>query len=813
MERSHILTFPWRRNGAGTPARLILAIVSVLSAPDALAGPLAIPFVENRGQVGDEVAYHADIPAGTLFLTRDGRIIYELYAAETGRAVGCTVREELMGTESPRPRGKQPTPTAVSYFRGEDPDRWMRSLPTWSSVEMAGVYPGIDLELRAHEGNVEKLFHLRPGARPEVIRLDVSGVTGLMVAPDGGLEALTEHGALTFTPPVAYQERGGERVQVDVAYETSGSDYGFRLGEYDPDLPLTIDPLLGSTYLGGSNREGDDYTTGFYIAKDENHVYMATCTRSADYPGTAGGFDAYHNGHHDIAIAKLDEDLTTLLSCTFLGGLDNDLPGQNGPTLLLAGNGDVYVAGFTFSFDFPTTPGAFDRNYSGGTDVVLCRLTHDLSDLVASTFLGGYGYDDYPSIALDDSGNVYVAGRTTHGSFPFTPAAFDTTYNGDDDYFVAKLDADLTTLSAATFLGGSVTEGPSVGIGLDAQGDPVLAGRTNSADYPVSPGAHDESFGGWSDVVISKLSPDLGTLLASTFVGKSDFEGGFVMEVGDGGVYVGGHTTSLDYPTTPGVYDETHQGFNDYFITKLNTDLDQIMASTFLSGPDSTFGFVTDLVFGPDETLYMCGHTMESTFPTTPGSYDEEYNGGDFDGFVMAMSADLTSLEASSFFGGSGYDACHGIALDMTDRVYLTGYTTSPDLPATAGAYDSSFNGGDGDGFMAVLDHALSAGVVSSGFPTVPRPGLRLQSSQPNPFSSHTRIRYELAGNAAVRLEIVTVGGRVIRTLVEEWCAPGIHSAVWDGMDQRGRAVPAGVYFCRLTAGEASQTIKMTHVR
>ncbi|MGH9367523.1 MAG: hypothetical protein ACRD3M_07600, partial [Thermoanaerobaculia bacterium] len=219
-----------------------------------------IPFIANSGQTDPAVAYYAPTFAGTVFVTRDGRIVYSLPGGKAsasagrspGRTGGWSLTETVVGGRA-RPSGGDRASTRVSYFLGNDPARWRSGLETFEGVSLGEVWPGIELELRAHGKNLEKLFTVQPGADPSRIRMSVAGARLLRTDQAGALIASTAPGDVTFTPPAAYQQRDGTRREIQVAYEVRGRDYGFRLGGYDSTLPVVIDPLLQATYLGGSS--------------------------------------------------------------------------------------------------------------------------------------------------------------------------------------------------------------------------------------------------------------------------------------------------------------------------------------------------------------------------------------------------------------------------------------------------------------------------------------------------------------------------------------------------------------------------------
>jgi hypothetical protein len=501
---------------------------------------LQVPFIENKGQVHEDIAFYAKTFGGTVFVTKDGRLVYNLPEGSSGKedprghdkvskvdakkdtqlGRAVALKESLIGGTIQEIKGESPSVTKVSYFKGNDSSKWQSGISTYELVNLGEVYNGIEVKLRAYGSNVEKLFYVKPGADPSTIKVKVEGGK-VSVNEKGELEVETELGVVKFTKPVAYQEVDGKRVEVSVSYRVikgNKSLYAFNVGEYDRTKPLVIDPLLASTFIGGS---GDDW--GLSIALDSSgNVYVTGYTNSSDYPTTPGAYDTSHNGFYDVFVSKLSSNLTQLLASTFIGGSGDDW----GLSIALDSSGNVYVTGYTNSSDYPTTSGAYDISFNDGRDVFVSKLSSNLTQLLASTFIGGSGDDWGLSIALDSSGNVYVTGYTNSSDYPTTPGAYDTSHNGFYDVFVSKLSSNLTQLLASTFIGGSGDDW-GLSIALDSSGNVYVTGYTYSSDYPTTSGAYDISFNGYRDVFVSKLSSNLTQLLASTFIGGSSDDYGY----------------------------------------------------------------------------------------------------------------------------------------------------------------------------------------------------------------------------------------------------------------------------------------------
>ena len=808
----------------GFPTALVQAAASVdlRSAPSPLpsAQPgvcgAALPFLENRGQVSGEVAFYAQDGGRTVFVTSAGQIVHALTRAGVAGAPdqGWSVREELVGAKAVEVHGGRPAPTTVNYLTGSTPVRLVRGLRTWQSVWLEGPCPGIGVELVARGGEIQKLFHVVPGAQVGDIRVQVAGAARLRATPDGRLELDTGVGPLHFTRPAAYQERDGRRSEIEVAYAVSGDTYGFRVGRYDRRLPLTIDPLLASTYIGGTGQDG---YAGIAVARAaDGDVLVAGSSVSSGFPTTPGAYDPSHNGNWDLAVVRLDSNLTTLKMATFLGGSGDD--GRiKGVCLALGPDGNVYVASESQSTDYPTTAGAYDASSNGARDVVVSRLSAGLDTLLASTYLGGALDDDLIGLTVGSQGDVYISGVTLSTDFPTTVGAYDRTPGADLNVFITRLDPSLSTLVASTYLGGDGAEHPAR-ICLDGSGSLYLAGFTESAGFPFMPGGYDSTLGpqGFSGFV-TRMSADLTTLQASTFFHGSSCDMPTSISLGaTGDVFLTGHTSSSDMPTTPGAYDRTYNGSPytesaDSFVARFSPDLTTLVASTFLGGAGFEYGMAVQC--DKRGSVMVVGRTGSANFPVSAGAYSTALRGTD-DVFISRFDEDLTSLEASTFLGGDDYDSGgFSMATDPVGNVYVSGRTHSTDLPTTEGAYDRTYNG-NGDWFVCRLDAWLSAVSPVAVEPPGPAEARRLALvAEPNPFWLATRVRFSLDRAAHVRLTVHDVGGRQVAELASGTLSTGPHALAWDGRDGSGRCLAPGAYVVTLRSESRSTSVRVVLVR
>ncbi|HEX5875671.1 MAG TPA: SBBP repeat-containing protein [Pyrinomonadaceae bacterium] len=375
---------------------------------------------------------------------------------------------------------------------------------------------------------------------------------------------------------------------------TSSPDFPTTAGAFDTTyntnrdafvtkLNATGSALIYSTFLGGFESDG-----GNDIEVDPSgNAYVAGNTLSSSFPTTPGAFDTTHNVNEvfDVFVTKLNAGGSALIYSTFLGGTNGALA----PGIDLDTSGSIYVTGFTTSADFPTTVGAFDTTHNGSSDVFVTKLNATASALIYSTFLGGSGTDTSGHIVIDTSGNAYVGGDTSSPNFPTTVGAFDTTYNGNFDAFVTKLNpSGSAPLVYSTFLGGTGQDHSS-GIAVDISGSAYITGITLSADFPTVD-AVDATYNGNIDAFVTKLNPSgSASHVYSTFLGGSEDDSGLGITVDVfGSAYVTGSTTSTNFPTTTGAFDTTHNGGSDAFVTKLSATATGVPATLTLNPPTAT---------------------------------------------------------------------------------------------------------------------------------------------------------------------------------------------------------------------------------
>lgn len=679
-------------------------------------------FIQNNGQFDSAVRFQRHAAEGVWWLT-DAALWLTVAAQPDPASVaagadplsesakGVNLRLTFVGmSPAAHLAATDPQPTTMNYFVGNDPAKWRSAVPTFGAARWEAVFPDTDILITGLGLQVQP----RSGATLPALRLRVEGADAMRLETHGRVVVETAVGTIQLP---AVLSSAGQRLLPTLAGDTlTFGSVEVAMATAPEQAGLDNDPgdLIYSTFLGGSNL---DRAYGIAVGADGS-AYVAGATDSVNFPTTPGAFDNSLNGGKDVFVARLTPDGDALVYSTYLGGsgddcIDASLAAQ-ACALALGAEGNVYLFGLTTSTNFPTTPGAFDTTYNGNQDDFVTQMNADGSALVYSTYLGGSARESNNSnnraaMVVDPSGGVYVSSDTTSTDFPTTPGAFDTSYNGNIDAYITKLNAAGNALVYSSFLGGSNFDavGDSGAIALGSDGALYMAGSTNSVDFPTAAGSFDTSYnGGAHDAFVSKFNADGSALVYSTFLGGSqeDRDSLSVVVNAAGQAYIVGGTMSSDFPVTPGAFDTSYNGGSqgDNFITKLDADGAVLVYSTFLGGSSDDNG--GQIAVNQAGELYLFSTTMSSNFPTTPGAYDTSHNGGYYDGTLSRLDAGGSSLVYSTYLGGSAFDFPKAMALDANGRVYMAGETRSSNFPTTPGAFDTSYNGGQSDAFVSKLN-------------------------------------------------------------------------------------------------------------
>jgi hypothetical protein len=672
-----------------TPWALLVALAGpVAGAERALGGPgefgaLAAPFSfeAQSGPGADPVRFISSGSAASPgFPGARGRLLLLPAEAVLHPGAGRKPLRLRFGGGDPDARitGSGELPGRVHYLIGPDPGRWRRDVRRFAAVRYEDLYPGIDLVFHGERGALEFDFIVEPGADPEPIRIEIDpsyasldAAGDLVVALEGAGGGVRAGAEVRLRAPVIYQEaaasggEGARRARVEGSFLLGpGGIVRFRIGPYDRERPLVIDPMFDySTYLGGRKRD-----SAVAIRVDASgSAYIAGLTSSANIPQR----DPFQEdrGNRDSFVAKLDPSGSTLVYGTYLGGSEEDEPTD----MAVDQAGSVYVIGSTNSRDFPTR-NAFQGSRRGERDAFVARLDPSGSDVIYATYLGGSDFDSGNAIAIDLAGSAYVTGSTFSKNFPLVNP-FQDRRRDEEDSFVAKIDPTGAALVYSTFLGGNGRDS-GLAIAVAADGGACVTGTTGSNNFPVLNPIEDRRQGNF-DAFVTRFNPAGTALVFSTYLGggESDTPVELVLDAA-GNVVLAGTTRSKKFPTTPGAFQEKKKGGEDIFVTRLDPSGTTILYSTFLGGrgSDTAGGMALDGA----GNIYIAGTTRSGGFPRVDAIQRDLRA---FDAFVTRINAAGDTLDYSTFVGGRGVDRATSIAVDAAENAYITGNTRSDDYP------------------------------------------------------------------------------------------------------------------------------------
>lgn len=718
-----------------------------------------------------------------------------------------------------------------NYFIGNDPSRWFKNVPNYSKVRLKNIYENIDLVYYFQDGSLKYDFIIYSGADPEqiLLRFDTGDKNSLKIENNGGLLIKTPFGNLIEKCPVSYQISGGKREMIKTDFEIVNSEENtvtFNIGDYNPEFPVTIDPeIIYSTFIGGSG----DIEWSYGIAVDAGgNAFITGQTESFDFPVTSGVIKETSIGSINGFVSKINASGTALEFSTYIGSASHS---EGLKDIAIDAAGNSYVAGWTHSMDYPTTEGAFDREMNGSDGAVITKLNSNGSELLFSTYLDGFDKETVWAIEVDESNNVYVAGITTSYDFPVTSGAFDESTDSSQDIFISKLNSSGSSLRFSTFLGGSGID-ECYDICLDESNNVYISGNTDSPEFPITAGAFCKSLSGYMDGFVSKLSSNGKNLIFSSFLGGSKKENVFGIDIdNEQNVYVTGITLSDDFPITPAAYDTSFSKYSedqpdpsdlpsksnktldenkyDIFVSKLNSTGSILVYSTYLGGNGNDYG--TYLAVDEEGNAYITGYTESNNYPTTSGAFDRGYNGL-YDVFVSKLSPDGTRLIYSSYYGGSGDDIGYKTVVTSAGRVYITGWTNSGNFPVSENTVDESFNGGEADVFVLVLDTGFMTDITDENN-LIPAK-FDLFQNYPNPFNPETAIRVGLQRGSEITLTVYNLLGQTVKTITKnEYKNPGFYTYKWNGRNDFGQRCASGLYIYRLSTANFTTSRKMILLR
>ncbi|MDP1727771.1 MAG: SBBP repeat-containing protein [Bacteroidota bacterium] len=584
----------------------------------------------------------------------------------------------------------------LNYYTTSTPETGVTHVRHFKKVLYQNIYPHIDVEfiLNDQQQNGSPIangfkynFIIHPGGNHQVIQIKFDGATNASLNAEGNILIETAYGNIEESIPESYQtDNDNSKLKVAASYYTfqaSPFTFGISVGNYDASKTLVIDPW--ATYYGGS---GYDYGRGIAFDSIGNVVSIGYSTSTSGI-ATSGAYQTSKGGGGDAFIVKFNASGARQWA-TYYGGSGDEY----GQGIAVDGGGNIVITGHTYSTSGIATSGAHQTSNGGNGDAFIAKFNASGARQWA-TYYGGSWTDWGYGIAVDGSGNIAITGYTYSTSGIATSGAYQTSFAGTYDAFIAKFNASGAR-QWATYYGGGGNESGN-GIAVDSSGSIVITGKTESTSGIATSGAYQTSYGGggW-DAFIAKFNAS-GARQWATYYGGSGYDFGYgIAADGSGNIVITGNTASTSGIATSGAYQSSFGGGNDAFIAKFNASGVRGWA-TYCGGSVSEYGY--GIAVDNNGNIAITGYTSSTYGFATSGAYQTSYGGND-DALIAKFNAS-GARQWATYYGGSEFDYGYGIAADGSGNIVITGNTASTSGIATSGAYQTSYGGGFYDAFVA----------------------------------------------------------------------------------------------------------------
>jgi len=615
-----------------------------------------IEFIENKGQWDKRVKFLGRVNSGEFYVQQNGFMVVQHNPSDWARVADAAHRHNgnenydktnevgivrshafqvqfLNGNKTPELVADKPLPGYNNYFIGNDPLKWVSNCKVYQGITLKDVYPNVDVRYYSNNGAVKYDLIVKPGADISRIALKYEGTDKLEIK-NKELVIGTSVGDLKELNPYSYQYDVKGKKEVSCKYRLKNDIVSFDVKDYDRASTLIIDP--------------------------------------------------------------------TLIFCSFTGSTADNW----GFTATYGPDGSMYGGGIVFGAGFPVSPGAFQTTFAGGSasgfgngfDIGIIKLTPNGNNRVYATYIGGSGNEMPQSLVCDPQGELVVAGRSSSPDYPTKPSGNLNGTGGGFDIIITKLNAAGTALIGSKRIGGSANDGANItdyGGGatslqhnygdearseviLDGAGNIYLASCTQSSGtngFPLVSAFQSTNAGGAhnQDGVVVKTSPDVSTLLFSTYLGGNGDDAAYVIDINPvtGEVYAAGGTESStnSFPGNhAGTVGPAYSGGIDGFVAIISGTT--LVRSTFLgtSSYDQVFGLKFDQKGFP----YVMGQTTGS-WPHVNAAY---FNNGSKQ-FISKLQPDLSAYVYSTSFGTSSSMpniSPTAFLVDRCENVYVSGW-------------------------------------------------------------------------------------------------------------------------------------------
>lgn len=543
-------------------------------------------FIENKGQWNKKALFKAYVDAGEVYIENDGLrfFFYDGDQVEDfhkglneDSILDChSIKLKFFNAQKPSAIEKSiENPTKYNYFLGNNKNKWANDVGAFERIVLKNVYEGIDFEIYSYQYKIKYNFYVHPGADPSQIQMQYLGADKVF-EKDGNINVYTSLRKIIEEQPYSFQkDDNNQENEVLTRFKIEGDLLKFDIkGSYRKERMLVIDPTVVFATFSGSTADNFGFT------------------------------------------ATYDDD------------------------------GNAYSGGTVYNFGFPVTLGAFQLKWKDGVDVDtrigdirrdigILKYSTDGTSLLYATYIGGSHNEDPHSMVVNSKQELLIFGNTGSPDFPTTISAYDTSFNGSYDMYVAHLSANGQRMLNCTYIGGSDKDG------LNGQ-QVVNGGSSNS----------------------SELGFNYGDLYRGEIIVDDDDQ-----------IFVASVSRSDDFPVTSSAVQKKRNGKHDAIVLKMSADLSQLLAATYYgaSNNEAAYGIGID-DFG---SVFICGGTSSSGLVFKGKSFQDTFNQGLVDGFALKLSNNLDSIFSGTYFGTSSYDQVYFLQIDDSNYVYVTGQTMS----------------------------------------------------------------------------------------------------------------------------------------
>jgi fibronectin type 3 domain-containing protein len=613
-------------------------------------------FIKNMGQWGDEVIFAYKGSCRISYFTVSG-VLHDLKTEEGGHVLSIEFRQ----SSCKAPVGVIELDHRLNFFIGNDPAKWAKDVACFDQLLYEDVWPGVDILYYALGPDLKYDVILDEYAEPGGVVFTVQGARSISSFGDALEMKLSDTLSFWDRELIAFYEDGEE---VTIGFrEIDRFSYGFDVDK-EPGRGLIIDPFLFSTSIGGS---GLDSVYDLEVDESGNH-FICGNTWSVDFPNTTGAYDNNPgNPPGDVFVSKFNGSGSRLIFSTFLGGWTFDCAGG----MDIDGNGSIYLAGWTYGWEFPTTPGAFMENFRGPSDFYVTKFAANGSSLEYSTLVCSESIDIGYDVAVLD-GQACVVGHTLGKQFPSPFGHMGGVHGLGIVFMLSRNGSQMLDFAGIDgYYGEHLTK-----IVLNHRREFVISGHTSSPDMPTTTHSVQLPFhNGYSNVILTKYIPFRSSFDFISNLGRLTVHGLKVDENDD--IFITGMVMQdgvVEYPGTKGCIFNQVNGTRDAFIMKVAHNGSRIIHSTLIGGPLRDEG--GDIEFDDAGNIYLVGQTTDLSNLTDLGGKPP----GNRDGFIMKLDAGLSRILNLTYIGGSDEDAIWYCRIMENNDLLVCGMEISTDM-------------------------------------------------------------------------------------------------------------------------------------